>query len=280
MRPGAEPFSADAVPGGTPGAGPRDTRGSDDLPVGVLLVHGLTGSPAAMRPLGVDLAARGYSVRVPLLPGHGTRWQDANETGWVDWYAVVEAAFDDLRARCRGVVVGGLSMGGALALRLAQQRGAEVAGLVLVNPAIASADPRLRVLSVLRRLTPSAAAIGNDIAAGGDELAYDRTPLHALASGTRLWRLVRADLTRVDQPLLVFRSTTDHVVDGSSVALLRAWTRSVDSEWVGLARSYHVATLDHDAPGIHSRTLSFVERVTRLGAEAPGLEVPATGRTP
>ena len=264
IRPGAEPFTSDAAP--TP------------APVGVLLVHGLTGSPAAMRPLGVDLAEHGYSVRVPLLPGHGTSWQDANRTGWTDWYGAVEAAFDELRASCRAVVVGGLSMGGALVLRLAQQRGAEVAGLVLVNPAIASGDPRLRVLPLLRRFTPSAAAIGNDIAAGGDEVAYDRTPLHALASGTRLWRLVRADLTRVDQPLLVFRSATDHVVDGSSVALLRAWTRSVDAEWVPLARSYHVATLDHDAPGIHSRTVSFVERVTRLGTDAAGPAFPATGQ--
>lgn len=279
VRPGAEPFAADAGPS-EGDASPGGTRAGDDWPVGVLLVHGLTGSPAAMRPLGADLAAHGYSVRVPLLSGHGTRWQDANQTGWTDWYAVVEAAFDQLQARCRAVVVGGLSMGGALALRLAQQRGPEVAGLVLVNPAIASGDPRLRVLPLLRRLTPSAAAIGNDIAAGGDEVAYDRTPLHALASGTRLWRLVRADLTRVTQPLLVFRSTTDHVVDGSSVALLRTWTRSVDAEWVALARSYHVATLDHDAPGIASRTLSFVQRVTRPGAQASGPEVPATGRTP
>lgn len=237
VRPGAEPFTTDAGP---PVTSPTSRDGGDepgDRPVGVLLVHGFTGSPAALRPLGVELAAHGYSVRIPLLPGHGTRWEEADQTGWPDWYAAVEAAFDDLRARCCAVVVGGLSMGAALALRLAQQRGPEVAGLVLVNPAIASADPRLRLLPVLRRLTSSAGAIGNDIAAGGDEVAHDRTPLRALASGIRMWRLVRADLTRVDQPLLVFRSSSDHVVDGSSVALLRAWTRSADVEWVSLARS-------------------------------------------
>lgn len=247
VRPGAEPFAADAADPSAPA---------------VLLVHGLTGSPASLRPLGTALAADGCSVRVPLLPGHGTRWQDANATGWEDWYAAVEAAFDELSARGGPVVVGGLSMGGALALRLAQQRGAAVAGLVLVNPAIASRDRRLLALPVLRRLTASSDAIGNDIAAGGDEVAYARTPLHALASGTRLWRLVRADLPRVTQPMLVFRSAEDHVVDGSSVALLRAWTRPVSAEWVGLRRSYHVATLDHDAPGITARTSEFVQRVT------------------
>ena len=93
-----------------------------------------------------------------------------------------------------------------------------------------------------------------------------------------MWRLVRADLTRIDQPLLVFLSATDHVVDGSSAALLRAWTRSVDAEWVPLPRSYHVATLDHDSPRIHSRTVSFVARVTRLGPRSAGSDAPATGQ--
>ncbi len=283
VRPGAEPFTADAASSelvtadaASSDLGEADAASSD--PVGVLLVHGFTGSPAALRPLGAALAARGRSVRVPLLPGHGTSWQDANGTGWPDWYAAVEASFDELRAGCRSVVVGGLSMGGALALRLAQHRGAEVAGLVLVNPAIASADPRLRVLPLLRRLSASAPAIGNDIAAGGDEVAYDRTPLHALWSGTRLWHEVQADLTRVTQPLLVFRSTTDHVVDTTSLALLRRWTRSPDAEWVCLSRSYHVATLDHDAPELTARTVAFVDRVTRPDVAVAGPIFEGAGR--
>ncbi|NED80030.1 alpha/beta fold hydrolase, partial [Streptomyces sp. SID11233] len=69
-------------------------------------------------------------------PGHGTRWQDLQVTGWEDWYAEVDRAFAELRERCATVFVAGLSMGGALALRLAERRGDAVAGLVLVNPAL------------------------------------------------------------------------------------------------------------------------------------------------
>ena len=67
VMPGAEPFSR------------------DDGTLGVLLSHGFTGSPASMKPWGQYLADRGYTVRVPRLPGHGTRWQDLNAVGWVPW---------------------------------------------------------------------------------------------------------------------------------------------------------------------------------------------------
>ncbi len=87
--------------------------------VGVLLSHGFTGSPASMRPWGECLAERGYAVEVPLLPGHGTTWQELNITTWDDWYAEVDPAFEKLAAENDAVVVGGLSMGGALVLRLA-----------------------------------------------------------------------------------------------------------------------------------------------------------------
>ncbi len=263
IRPGAEPIRVDA-------AGPDA--------VGVLLIHGFTGSPAAWRPLAGVLADRGHAVRVPLLPGHGTRWQDANSTSWRQWYETVEAAFDELQATTRAVVVAGLSMGGALALRLAQQRGSQLAGLVLVNPAIASADQRLRLLPVLRRIGASLPSIGSDIAAGGGEVGYDRTPLHALATMTGLWRVVCADLTRVTQPLLLFRSRTDHVVDQASAALIRTWTRPVSAEWVTLLRSYHVATLDHDAPEIAHRTTGFVDRVTRPDTVAADPGSPVVGK--
>ena len=75
-------------------------------------------------------------MRLPRLPGHGTRWQELNRTTWHDWYAEDERALLELRERCETVVVMGLSMGGTLALRLAEQHGDAVDGLVLVNPSV------------------------------------------------------------------------------------------------------------------------------------------------
>ncbi|TXL62818.1 alpha/beta hydrolase [Aeromicrobium terrae] len=243
---GAEPFTAD---GG---------------PLGVLLSHGFTGSPASMTPWGRALAERGHTVRVPRLPGHGTTWQDLNRTRWEDWYGEVEAAFDELRARCDTVAVAGLSMGGALALRLAEQRADEVDSVVLVNPAIGLRNWQLRLVPALKWVVPAMPGIGNDIKKpGADETGYDKTPLKALASQLKGWRLVAADLEKVTAPLLMFRSTDDHVVDETSLGLIRAGVSSEVAEYVTLHDSYHVATIDNDAELIVKQSTAFIESHAR-----------------
>jgi carboxylesterase len=244
-------------------------------PVGVVLSHGFTGSPSSMRPWGEDLVEHGYRVAVPRLPGHGTRWQDMQRTGWQDWYAAVERAFLGLAEECSTVVVGGQSMGGCLALHLAARHGSAVAGVVLVNPALWSRDPRLLALPVLRHLVPSLPGIGNDVhKQPSDEWSYDRMPLHALFAMTRLWRVVSAELPTVTQPLLVFRSAQDHVLDGSSLRLLRSRVGSSDISEHVLHDSYHVATLDYDAPTLFATTRRFLDRL-RPDRQAPtGTQAP------
>ena len=246
VLPGAEPFNAD---GG---------------PVGVLLCHGFTGSPKSMLPWAQHLERAGFRVSLPRLPGHGTSWRELNQTSWTDWYAAVDRAFTELRNQCDQVFVVGLSMGAALALRLAQQHGSAVGGLVLVNPAINLTDPRMRILPVLARLMPSLASIANDIARPGvDEGGYDRTPLPALHSQSRMWAEVRANLAAVDQPLLVYRSRVDHVIDVSSVDLIEARISSTNSSYRWLERSYHVATLDYDAEDIFNGSVEFFRTLAK-----------------
>lgn len=253
VHPGAEPYAA--------GSGP----------VAVLLCHGFTGSPQGLRDWAEYLAGEGFRVALPRLPGHGTSWQELNRTDWTDWYACVEREFETLSAECATVFVAGLSMGGALAVRLAQQHRDRVAGLVLVNPALRSADLRLRALPVLRHLAGSFPGIASDIAAPGvDEGGYARTPLHALHSLTRLWRELKPVLGQIDQPLLLFRSRVDHVVDPSSAELLLAQVSSTEVTRVWLERSYHVATMDYDAPEIFSRSAAFFRRL------APSVPQPQT----
>jgi carboxylesterase len=247
---GAEPFARD---GGGPDGDSPDAR------TGVLLVHGFTGNPSSMRPWGEHLADEGFAVRVPLLPGHGTTWQDCNAHTEQDWVRAVDEAFDELAADCDRVVVAGLSMGGTLAIRLAERRPAEVAGLVLVNPALLTQRLDAKLLPLLARLTPSWSPIGNDIKKPGvTELAYDRLPTRAMVALRRLWAQTRADLPAVTAPLLVFRSAEDHVVEPASTALLLARASSTDVTEVVLEDSYHVATLDNDAPRIFAGSTAWI----------------------
>lgn len=231
--------------------------------IGVLLSHGFTGSPASIRPWGEHLGALGYGVAVPLLPGHGTTWQELNTLRWEDWYAELARTFDALRAEHDAVVVGGLSMGGALVLRLAADRPDDVAGVMVVNPAVATKRLDVKLLPVLKHLVPSFPAIANDIKKPGvDEHGYSRTPLKAIHSLIRAWPSLRADLPRITAPLVYFRSADDHVVDDASEPLVLDGISSTDVTRIALPESFHVATLDNDAPTIFEESAAFVARVT------------------
>ncbi len=242
---------------------PAQTEKTGGRAIGVLLVHGFTGSPASMKPWAHALAGQGYAVEVPLLPGHGTRWQDLNGVSWTEWYDEAAAAFDRLRGDCDAVVVAGMSMGGSVVLRLAEERGDQVAGIVLVNPFVASTRKELVALPVLKHVVPSLRGVVNDIKKPDqDEHGYQRLPLKGLAAVTEMWKTVVPDLRRVTQPLLYFRSTTDHVIDPSSSPAVLRGVSSVDLEERMLDDSYHVATLDNDADRIFAESAEFVARVT------------------
>ncbi len=219
-----------------------------------------------MRPWGEHLAEQGYAVEVPLLPGHGTRWQDLNEVVWTDWTDAASAALDRLLVSCDAVVVGGLSMGGSVVLRLAEERPGDVAGVVLVNPFVSSTRKELLALPVLQRFVPSLKGVVNDIKKPGqDEVGYTRLPVKGLYQVTRMWQSVVPDLPRVTQPLLYFQSAEDHVIDQSSADTVLTAVSSRDTERRMLIDSYHVATLDHDADAIFAESAEFVARVTDRG---------------
>lgn len=240
------------------GAEPFSHTGS--VEAGVLLCHGFTSTPQSMRPWGECLAERDFTVRCPRLPGHGTTWPELNRTTWPDWYGCVRAELLALREQCESVFVFGMSMGGTLALRLAQDFGEQIAGLVLVNPSVTTLRRDAKLLPVLARVLPSVPAIAGDIAKpGAVELAYTRTPVRAAASLAQLWRLVRADLPKVTQPLLLFRSRVDHVVEPVNARLVLDGVRSENVTEVVLENSFHVATLDHDAPLIFERSAEFAQ---------------------
>src|SRR4051794_31546126 len=229
IHPLATPYSAPAQPELTGGRR-----------IGVLLSHGFTGQPASMTPWGQALAALGYAVEVPRLPGHGATWQELNTLTWADWYGELVRNFDALRAENDAVVVGGLSMGGALVLRLAADRGDQVAGVVVVNPAVATKRLDVKLLPVLKHVVKSFPGIANDIKKPGvEEHGYTRTPLKAIHSLIQAWPLLAADLPKVTAPILYFRSTVDHVVDEASEPIITGSVSSTDVTVVRLEDSYH-----------------------------------------
>jgi carboxylesterase len=252
IAPEDEAFSASARPGD-----------GDGRRAGVLLCHGFTGGPSSMRPWAEYLHEQGYAVSVPRWPGHGTSWQDLNTTTYADWYAEAERSFEKLQTECDEVFVAGLSMGGCLALNVAVDKGRDVSGLVLVNPCVGTARQDVKLLPVLKHLVPSFPGIANDIKKPGvDERGYRRTPLRAAHSMFQGMRVVKERLPEVTQPLLMFRSRVDHVVDPSSGKAIMTTVSSRDLEERILEDSYHVATIDNDAGVIFTVSAEFIRART------------------
>jgi len=235
---------------------------TDDQRIGCLLSHGFTSSPACLRPMGEALAARGYAVEIPRLPGHGTTWQDLNRTTWDDWYGELNRAFEKLASTCDHVFVGGHSFGGGMALQLAAERRDRVAGVILVNPSVMNARKDALLVSVLKHVVPSVPGMANDIKKPGvTDFLYPRIPLRATASLMEGRSRVRSYLPRVTAPIIFFRSVEDHMVDPQSARNIMELVSSAEVTERRLENSYHFATLDNDAKQIFEESIGFVDRI-------------------
>jgi carboxylesterase len=238
VRPGAEPFS---LGGGS---------------IGVLMIHGLTGSPASMRPIGEWLATRGCAVEGVRLPGHGTTLDDLRASRWTHWVDEATRGLDALEGRTRTIVVFGQSMGAAVAVVVAAARPHQVHGLALANPYLF--DARHALAPIVRWYPRDLRGVANDIAMPGqDENADAAIPVPAALEMAALTKVARSELPGIRQPVVVFRSGTDHVIPRGNAKRTLRRIGSARAELVECPRSYHVVTLDHDAPLVRDRVLAF-----------------------
>jgi carboxylesterase len=231
--------------------------------IGVAICHGFTGSPLSVLPWAQHLAAQGYAVTVPLLPGHGTDWRQLAATRWNEWYSSFETAYLDLAERTETCFVAGLSMGGAIALLTASRH--PVAGVSVVNPGLSFYDRRIRVIGVLKYFQKTTIPIQEEqaTAAVTEDGDYSRTPLAAVHELKKLFGAAIRGLTRITAPVQVFKSRTDTVVPPTSLAVLRLRLGDHLAEVVSLASSGHVATLDVDAPEIFAKSTAFIRSHAR-----------------
>ena len=232
--------------------------------VGVLVLHGFTGTPASMGSVTDAMIASDFHVELPRLPGHGTTIDDMLTTGWADWAAEVERAHSRLVGRADRVVIVGQSMGATLALWTALERPA-VAGLVCINPATRMRDAD--TLAMIDDLIEDGILVvpgeGSDIAdPDAHDISYDGTPLPPLRSlvceGIAAITHRFGELT---MPLRLFTSRHDHVVEpADSEHLAATYGGPVEHSW--LDRSFHVATRDYDRHYVISESVAFIDRVT------------------
>ena len=235
-----------------------------------LLLHGFTGSPWDLRPLGDALAARGYAVRCPRLPGHGTTPRAMDGVTYRDWEGFTEEVLLSMGGH-RRLFVTGFSMGALLALRLAAKHPARVRGLGLVAPALRLSGLKMKLLRATRRLPflewayPYIDKDGTDVQ---NPAAHAEAPILAAFPSPRLKDLFTlqdravAVLERVTTPTLVAMAEHDHVVDfAAGRSLVERLTRAPQVRFVRLKRGFHIAPRDFSGPELSRELATFFDRL-------------------
>jgi carboxylesterase len=217
-----------------------------------------------MRPWGEFLHSKGYTVRVPLLPGHGTVPEDLNKVKWQEWPAKVQFELSELRKSCDVVFLVGLSMGGGTVLNVAASINNELAGLILVNPMIHVKGVPVELAFFLSRFQKMRTSVGDDIKRPGiTEWGYDALPTRGIHQLLKMLRITRANLGKITVPVQLFHSVDDHTLPVTNTEIILDELGSTNKTRIELVNSYHVATMDYDQELIFQNSLTFIEANTK-----------------
>ena len=253
--------------------------------VGVMLIHGLCGTPTEMRFVANGLARAGYTVSCPQLAGHCGTESDIKASTWQDWYASCEKALSEMRKTCDTIIVGGLSTGAVLGLLLAARHPNDVQGTVLFAPTFwlngwlipwyarlfrAIGNKRLANLIDFPDLHPHGIKdtrirdfIRNALFSGdSSEAGLPSTPGGAVLEHRRLVNVVKRELGNVHQPSLIVHPREDDYADLDNAWYLQRNLKGL-VDMVVLDDSYHIVTVDRQRHVVVDRATTFVDNVAK-----------------
>ncbi|TDR73884.1 alpha/beta hydrolase [Paludibacterium purpuratum] len=247
----------------------------------VLLLHGLSGSATEVMYVAKQLNRRGFTVRIPILPGHQTSVHDLANTAWHDWYATAEAHFEQLSANYARVSVSGLCMGSVLSLYLASQKRERVTSVIAMSTTLAYdgySVPWYSFLLPLVLYTPlkhfwsykeggnygvKNPAIRKRVAnsMGKKSTAfYDRTPATSVLEMRRLIRATKKQLAQVVAPALILHAQEDEVASVSNADYLERHLGSLYTRKIILDDCYHLITVDNQRAQVADEAVKFLSQ--------------------
>lgn len=210
--------------------------------MGVLLIHGFTGSPSEMRFLGERLAGEGWTVLGVCLSGHGSTPEELANTSWEDWVRDAENGVKQLRQSCNRVVGIGLSMGGLIALHMASQ--GMLDGMISMNAPILLQDWGARLVSQAQ-----------------ERFAYDRVPLACIESVNQAIKQVSQEIEKITQPALLMQSRLDKTVNPESVIHIKERMTRTSPEVIILEKSGHILPLGLEREEVAVRAAGFIRKL-------------------
>jgi carboxylesterase len=227
--------------------------------VGCLLIHGFSSTPAELRELGEKIGAEGRTVYGVKLAGHGTTLADFEKSKYSDWIKSVEAAYEKLKKSCSKIYVVGHSMGGLLALYIAENY--EVDKIVLLAPAVVSKDKTSLLVPVLKHFIKYTE--WEPMERPTDEtkylLGYSKIPLACVHELNKLQRTARAKLSKIDKPILIIHSKNDTAIDEKGIEIIEKRVTSKTIKKVILDKCGHNITIECEKKAVFKEVLEFLK---------------------
>lgn len=228
----------------------------------VLLIHGFGGSPAELTLLASALIDGGYSVYAPLLTGHGTKIEDEDHTKYQSWIQDVDEAYSLLKSQYKKVFISGLSMGGLLALHLAEVD--KVEALALMAPAIVYYSSSNYMAFLILPFKKHLSFFGKTEFEGHTESylrgGYNMVSVSASLELNKLQKTVRKDLGQITSPYLVIQGKKDTLVSPKEPEYLAKRTRSEIKEVIYLESSSHLIPLDNERNTAFKAIIEFFKK--------------------
>ncbi len=228
-----------------------------------LCLHGLTGTPYEVRSLGEAIAAAGIRAVGPVLPGHNQTPERLATTSYTEWLEAAREEFHRLREDCGTVFIVGLSMGGLLALALAEEEAVD--GLVVIGTPLVLRQPFAWLIPLVKHVFPmSPKSRGSDIrdpAARARHAGYRVMPLNSVHELQRLQRRVRSRLARITAPILVAHGAHDRTASPCDAIEIRDSVSSEVCEHLLLAASGHIVPVDFDGDALAQAAAEFLVRL-------------------
>lgn len=230
--------------------------------IGCLLIHGFTGSPSEMRLLGEFLHKEGYTVYTPLLSGHGISPDEMKKTNKDNWFKSVVDGYDYLKVEgCENIVAIGLSMGGTLSLKLANER--ELLGIVSLAAPIFVQNKLMRFSKWIKYFIPYQEKTKKAEHIQKHLSVYDRTPIACAESLNLLIKEVKANLKKISVPALIIQGKADETVRYESAEYIYKNIRSTKKQIKWYDQSTHIITLDRDRDKVFQDINLFLKQISK-----------------
>jgi Esterase/lipase len=247
---------------------------------GVVLIHGLTGSPYEMKYLATQLNRTGFSVTVPCLAGHGQQISDLKKNSWQDWYKSVQEALEELKGSCTRIFTAGLCMGAVMALHAAKQYPHDIKAVAALSTTFQFdgwGTPWYRFLISINHYTPikyfysyaerEPYGIKNErlrrlVSKGlkDNSVAYDCIPGVSMYELHKLAGVVKKELPELSTPTLIIHSTEDDTASVKNANYIEEKIGTQKVRKILLNDCYHMITMDNQREVVAQEVTAFFKK--------------------